>query len=168
MSGARRTVKRVDRGMFFRGEHESKQIEILLLTIRMHRLGDDDRAIFDMPTQNHLRRGNPMLRCDALNRTISGVQISTASHRRICFHGNAVRLAIVHDLALLPGRMQLNLVDGRIFAGLLMQAVEMLGQEIAHTSVRTRPSARNSWNAFHVSLERQSNGVGQCSMYMST
>lgn len=70
MSGARRTVKRVDRGMFFRGEHESKQIEILLLPIRMHRLGDDDRAIFDMPTQNHLRRGNPMLRCDALNRTI--------------------------------------------------------------------------------------------------
>ena len=66
MSGARRTVKRVDRGMFFRGEHESKQIEILLLPIRMHRLGDDDRAIFDMPTQNHLRRGNPMLRCDAL------------------------------------------------------------------------------------------------------
>ena len=64
--------------------------------------------------------------------------------------------------------MQLNLVDGRIFAGLLMQAVEMLGQEIAHTQRAHAPFRAEFWNAFHVSLERQSNGVGQCSMYMST
>ena len=42
------------------------------------------------------------------------------------------------------------------------------GRKLHTPSVRTRPSARNSSNAFHVSPERQSNGVGQCSIYMST
>ncbi len=35
-------------------------------------------------------------------------------------------------------------------------------------SVRTRPSSRSARNAFHVSPLRQSNGVGQWIMYMST
>ena len=46
MTCARRTIKRVNRGMLFRSKYETEQIEILLLPIRMHRLGDDDCSIF--------------------------------------------------------------------------------------------------------------------------
>ena len=120
MTCARRTIKRVNRGMFFRSKYETEQIEILLLSFRMCRLGDDDRSIFDMPAQNHLCRGDPVRGCDTFDRAISSVQISAAGHRRIRFHCNAVRLAVFHNLALLPGRVQFDLVDGRIFTGFLM------------------------------------------------
>ena len=118
--------------MLFRSKRETEQIKILLLSFRMRRLGDDDCSIFDMPAQNHLCRGNLVRSCDTFDRAISSVQISAASHRRIRFHCNAVRLAVFHNLALLPGRVQFDLVDGRILARLLMQAVKMFGHEIAH------------------------------------
>ena len=85
-----------------------------------------------MPAQNHLCRGDPVRGCDTFDRAISSVQISAAGHRRIRFHCNAVRLAVFHNLALLPGRVQFDLVDGRIFTGFLIQAVKMFGHEIAH------------------------------------
>ena len=106
MSGARRTVKRVDRGMFFRGEHESKQIEILLLPIRMHRLGDDDRAVFDVPAQNHLGRADLMGGGDLLDGAVAGVEVGATRHRRVGLHGDAVLLAERHHFALLPRAAQ--------------------------------------------------------------
>ena len=70
---------------------------------------------------------------DALDHAISRIQIGTAGHRRIRFDGNAMLLAVRNHFALLPGRMQLNLVDRRILAGLRMQTIKMLRKEIAHT-----------------------------------
>ena len=52
-----------------------------------------------------------------------------------------MRLAVFHNLALLPGRVQFDLVDGRIFARFLMQPLKMLRQEIAHAK-RTHATLR--------------------------
>ena len=52
-----------------------------------------------------------------------------------------MRLTIRHHLALLPRGMQLDLVDGRILARLLMQPLEMLGQEVAYAE-RTHAALR--------------------------
>ncbi len=132
MAGAGRAVKRVDRRVLLGVEHEAEQVEVLLLPIRVHRLGDDDRAVLDVPAQNDLRGSDAMGLRDAFDGAISGVQIGAAGHRGIRLDRDAMRLAIRHDLTLLPGRMQLDLVDGRVLAGLLVQALEMLGKEVAH------------------------------------
>ena len=41
-------------------------------------------------------------------------------------------LAVCDDLPLLPSGMQFDLVDCRIFAGLIMKSVKMLRKEVAH------------------------------------
>ena len=118
--------------MLVRVKHETEQVEILPLPVRMHRLGNDDRAVFDMPPQDHLRFGDAMRPRDAFDHTIAGIEIRATRHRRIRLDRDIVRLTIRHHLALLPRGMQFDLVDGRVFARFLMQPLKMLRQEIAH------------------------------------
>ena len=127
--------------MLVRVKHETEQVEILPLPVRMHRLGNDDRAVFDMPPQDHLRFGDAMRPRDAFDHTIAGIEIRATRHRRIRLDRDIVRLAIRHHLALLPRGMQFDLVDGRIFARFLMQPLKMLRQEIAHAK-RTHATLR--------------------------
>lgn len=54
MAGAGGAVEGVDGSVFIGGQGEAEQVEILPLTVGMHGLGDDDRAVFDVPAQNHL------------------------------------------------------------------------------------------------------------------
>lgn len=48
MAGAGGAVEGVDGSVFIGGQGEAEQVEILLLTVSMHGLGDDDRAVFDV------------------------------------------------------------------------------------------------------------------------
>lgn len=57
-------------------------------------------------------------------------------------------------------------VDGRI-SPVLMQRSRCSGRKLHTPSVRTLLRARNSWNAFHVSLERQPSPGGPRSMYIA-
>ena len=131
MPGARRPVERIDGRMLGRAEHESEQVEVLLLPVRMHRLGDDDRAVFDMPPQDHLRFGDAMRPRDAFDHTIAGIEIRATRHRRIRLDRDIVRLAIRHHLALLPRGMQFDLVDGRDDAGKFKEGGKVRLLEVA-------------------------------------
>ena len=118
--------------MLLLGQRKTEQVKVLPLTLRMHRLGNDNGAVFDVPAQNHLCRAYMMSFRDTFDRTVSGVQIGTARHWRIRFDRNAMLLAVCDDLPLLPGGMQFDLVDCRVFAGLIMKSVKMLRKEVAH------------------------------------
>jgi len=136
-----RTVERVDGGMFIEREREAEQVEVLPLTFGVHRLGDDDRAVFDVPAQDHLGRRHLVRLGDSRDRAVAGLQVGAASHRGVCFDRDAVLLAECDDFALLPGRVQLDLVDRRPFAGLLVQTGQMLRQEVAASSHGLRRAA---------------------------
>ena len=79
MAGARRAVERVNLRMLFRCQRETEQVEILTLALGMHRLRDDDRAVFDVPTQNHLRGRHAVRGGDALDDAVR--QVGAACHR---------------------------------------------------------------------------------------
>ena len=65
--------------------------------------------------------------------------------------------------------VQLNLIDGRPCAGLLVQTLQIGGHEVAYAERAGHAFvAQLDRNAFQVSVLRQSNGVGQWIMYMST
>ena len=74
MAGAGGAVEGVDGSVFVGGQGEAEQVEILLLTVSMHGLGDDDRAVFDVPTQNHLGRADLMGGGDLLDGAVAGVR----------------------------------------------------------------------------------------------
>ena len=67
MTGARRAVERIDLRMLFRRQRKTEQVEVLALARGVHRLWDDDRAVFDVPTQNHLRGRHAVRGGDALD-----------------------------------------------------------------------------------------------------
>ena len=118
--------------MFVGGQGEAEQVEVLLLAVGMHGLGDDDRAVFDVPTQNHLGRADLMGGGDLLDGAAAGVEVGATRHRRVGLHGDAVLLAERHHFALLPRGMQLNLIDGRPCTGLLVQTLQIGGHEVAY------------------------------------
>ena len=93
MAGAGGAVEGVDGSVFIGGQGEAEQVEILPLTVGMHGLGDDDRAVFDVPAQNHLGRADLMGGGDLLDGAVAGVEVGATRHRRVGLHGDAVLLA---------------------------------------------------------------------------
>ena len=70
MSRTRRPIQRVDGRMLVRVKHETEQVEILPLPVRMHRLGNDDRAVFDTETRAQELRVWIMIRLMVLERNM--------------------------------------------------------------------------------------------------
>ena len=110
----------------------------------MDRLGNDDGPVFDVPTQHHLGRRDPVGLGYFLQPAATGSQVCASRQWRVCLDGYAMLLAEGGHRALLPAGVQFNLIHGRVLPRLLVQPFQMLRQEVAdpqgpHPPLITQP-----------------------------
>src|SRR5271157_3138800 len=121
-------IERVDASHIVGVEMEVERSDVLPQALGTHGFRNGDQAVVEMPANDDLRRGLPMLRGDLDDHRLA--EVSAASERTPGFRLDPSPVMELSKRLLLKARMELDLIDRGRYASLSDDSFEVIPIEI--------------------------------------